>query len=766
MFEHAKRSREALAIWLDTLGQARTIVSDARQRHKLETSITDPSTMETAAHNEGEPGEIPAQTGASCQRLRSALELEHMLLFFTANAYFQIKSNADETTPGSLEFSQLDQQEEEYYEKAKLVRKEVLVEARSKADSLMSGLHGGSKSPITIPECIPPRNRGGIEIRGMFEKFRDLSDSINRQACQIQEWRRKAIKLLSTPLVDGEETKIQGDEYETSTQQQDTVYSYIDALRAVVSDFYDAITGQNNLRIEHEVKTALRQAIEGGGHSPELLRELLHIRQGLKPPAGVGSIRGVLTDLRELRTTLRASLERGNLRAGVELGIVNDSLETMQSLSKGLTKVATALQREVEQLTSIMNARLEYYSQLQKISDTVAPYEEDMDDEAFALALGRADEAEGRLRTHIAALKSTARYLDHIRMEASEREMDRLCIICQQSFEIGVLTVCGHSFCAECIRLWRRHHSGCPTCKQKLQPFDLHPITFKPLALAVQEEKQVSDANTWSGSEVGSPKIYSDVQMSTLNEIKKVDTDGASYGTKIDSIARHVLWLREHDAGSKSIVFSQFRDFLSILGAAFTSFKIGHISVEQKDSVHRFKDDAGIECFLMHARGNSSGLTLVNATHVILCEPLINTAIELQAVARVHRIGQHQPTTVWVYVVENTVEKSIYDISVERRLAHISHGNERRVIEGEDESNVTEGQIEAANTLELEGATLGNLLSKGKAGGELVSRDDLWNCLFRQKPIQAQAVSPAVEVEVGRQLRAAAADGRQELDGT
>ncbi|KAL8874480.1 MAG: hypothetical protein Q9174_000173 [Haloplaca sp. 1 TL-2023] len=771
MLEHAQRSREALAVWLDTLRQARTIVSEARQRLKLETSNIDPSTMETTAHSEGEPGESSAQTGASSQRLRSALELEHMLLFFTANAYFQIKSSPDETTPRSTEFAQLEQQEEDYYEQAKLVRKELLVEARGKADLLMCRLQVRSKSSTTIPDCTPPSNRGGIESRGMFEKFGDVSRSINQQASQIRDWREKAVNLLSAPLLDEEETKVQGDEYETSTQLQDTVYSYIDALRAVVSDFYDAITGQKNMRIEYEVRTALQRANEGGGHSPELLRELLHIRQGLKPPAGVGSIRGVLTDLRELRTTLRASLERGNLRAGSELGIVNESLETIQSMSKDLTKAAAALQREVEQLTDIMNARLDYYRQLQQISDTVAPYEEDMNDEAFALAMGRADQAEGRLRTRIATLKSTARYLDHIRVEASDRETDRLCIICQQSFEIGVLTVCGHSFCAECIRLWRRHHSGCPTCKQRLQSCDLHPITFKPLALAVQEEKQTSDANTWSGSEMGSPKIYSDIQMSTLNEIKNIDMDGASYGTKIDSIARHILWLREHDAGSKSIVFSQFRDFLSILGAAFTSFKIGHISVEQKDSVRRFKDDAGIECFLMHARGNSSGLTLVNATHVILCEPLINTAIELQAVARVHRIGQHQPTTVWVYVVENTVEKSIYDISVERRLAHIGHTSERSVIEGAGRSHVTEGEIEAANTLELEGATLGNLLSKGTTGGEMVPREELWNCLFRQKPMQAQAqaqaVSPAVEVEmeVGRQLRAAAADGRQQLEG-
>ena len=56
-----------------------------------------------------------------------------------------------------------------------------------------------------------------------------------------------------------------------------------------------------------------------------------------------------------------------------------------------------------------------------------------------------------------------------------------------------------------------------------------------------------------------------------------------------------------------------------------------------------------------------------------------------------------------------------------------------------------ESQIEAADTLELEGA-MGKLLGSGHSGGEMVDQGDLWRI---------------VEQEVGRHLRATAAEGRQ-----
>lgn len=87
--------------------------------------------------------------------------------------------------------------------------------------------------------------------------------------------------------------------------------------------------------------------------------------------------------------------------------------------------------------------------------------------------------------------------------------------------------------------------------------------------------------------------IYSDISSGVLREIKNIDLD-RSFGTKIDTLARHIMWLREHDPGAKSIVFSQYKNFLGVLATAFTRFKIGFSSVDEKGGIERFKSDPAV----------------------------------------------------------------------------------------------------------------------------------------------------------------------------
>lgn len=68
---------------------------------------------------------------------------------------------------------------------------------------------------------------------------------------------------------------------------------YVDGLRALIADRHDIITGQDNELIRHEMLVALKQAKDGQGHSPELLKRLLSVRNKLKPLKDLGSVRGM-----------------------------------------------------------------------------------------------------------------------------------------------------------------------------------------------------------------------------------------------------------------------------------------------------------------------------------------------------------------------------------------------------------------------------------------------------------------------------------------
>jgi E3 ubiquitin-protein ligase SHPRH len=781
MLENAKQSNDAMEIWLDAYKQSSSIVDECRDQLQTEIEMhrkQEDCAMDASENDEEEGiGEIETRLTAYRQRLRSALEVKHICIFFLGNAYFQMKTNEAVVKPDSEEFKDWERREEAAYEEAKSIRSELLSEVLRKANRAIEKVRTKAKDEtfVAIPEMRLSLDYGGIESRKVFEKLHYYCDALNQQAQQLAELRDKVLNFLRQSLIDEDEgVELQGDEYEASTKHQDEMYAYMEALRALYADRSDALTGQTNTLIAHEVKVAIRAAKAGEGPAPEVLISLMAEREKNRVPPNLGSLRGIIAEIRHLITALQWQEGGGSTRARAELGIANAILQLTQQMSTSQTKTITALEQEVGLFRETMNNRLDYYRALQKISDTVAPYQEENQGKPLdKMATARMLAEEELKNRKISSLLSKRRYLAHLRTEQdSSTQTQRICTICQSEFENGTLTVCGHQFCKDCIRLWWSEHRTCPVCKRHLRSTDFYDITYKPAEMAIQEETSPTRLDSPGSSERSvNRSIYSDISNHTLNQIKNIDLEGSYFGTKVDTICRHLYWLREHDPGSKAIIFSQYREFLDVLGRAFHQYKIAFSRFDDRNGIETFKSDPAVECFLLHAKAHSTGLNLVVASHVFLCEPLINTAIELQAIARVHRIGQHRATTVWMYLVADTVEESIYEISVTRRLAHIKHATEPAASRSGTASpnGIMESTIDAANSLELQTADLSKLLTSGKSGGEVVDNDDLWTCLFgrvKQRDAGFSAAAQAADGEIGRFLRAEAAEGRRSQAAT
>ncbi|CAH1233504.1 SHPRH [Branchiostoma lanceolatum] len=210
------------------------------------------------------------------------------------------------------------------------------------------------------------------------------------------------------------------------------------------------------------------------------------------------------------------------------------------------------------------------------------------------------------------------------------------CPICQRQLgtEWSVL-MCGHCFCEECISVLvnqfglggRRGSIRCAICRQLTATRDISYVST--------EAKEQDD----------------------------VDVKG-SHSTKVEAVVRTLKLIRQSDPTAKSLVFSTWQDVLDVVATALRENNMEYRAI---NGIHRFQEnltdfkyDGRIGVLLLPLHTGSHGLNIIEATHVLLVEPIINPAQEAQAIGRVHRIGQTKATIVHRFLVQNTIEERIH----------------------------------------------------------------------------------------------------------
>jgi SNF2 family DNA or RNA helicase len=116
--------------------------------------------------------------------------------------------------------------------------------------------------------------------------------------------------------------------------------------------------------------------------------------------------------------------------------------------------------------------------------------------------------------------------------------------------------------------------------------------------------------------------------------------------------------------GHRILVFSQFVSMLKIVQEELRRRKTPHCyldggTIDRAGEVDRFQRNQDIPVFLISLKAGGTGLNLTGADTVIHFDPWWNPAVEDQATARAHRIGQNKIVSSYKLIARDTVEEKI-----------------------------------------------------------------------------------------------------------
>ncbi|KAK8108506.1 DNA repair protein [Apiospora sp. TS-2023a] len=249
-----------------------------------------------------------------------------------------------------------------------------------------------------------------------------------------------------------------------------------------------------------------------------------------------------------------------------------------------------------------------------------------------------------------------AHVLQQIRDEASNE-----CPVCSEEPMIEqTVTGCWHSACKKCLLDYIKHSMDrhqtprCFNCRE--------PLSLRDLFEVVKHDDDPAAASS-------TPKIS--LQRLGVNESS----------SKVVALIKHLRALRKDHPVMKSVVFSQFTSFMSLiepaLGRANMRFLRLDGSMAQKARaavLDEFRASNRFTILLISLRAGGVGLNLTQAKRVYMMDPWWSFAVEAQAIDRVHRMGQDEEVKVYRFIARESVEERMLKIQDRKKFIATSLG--------------------------------------------------------------------------------------------
>ncbi|KIP05822.1 hypothetical protein PHLGIDRAFT_91672 [Phlebiopsis gigantea 11061_1 CR5-6] len=219
-----------------------------------------------------------------------------------------------------------------------------------------------------------------------------------------------------------------------------------------------------------------------------------------------------------------------------------------------------------------------------------------------------------------------------------------VCRLCNDIAEDAIQAKCRHIFDRECIKQYLNtaieQTPACPVCHV--------PLTIDLEAPALELEENVKTRQGILG---------------------RLDLDKWRSSSKIEALIEELSNLRRQDATTKSLVFSQFVNFLDLIAyrlqkSGFTICRLeGTMSPQARDAtIKYFMNNTHVTVFLVSLKAGGVALNLTEASRVYLMDSWWNPAVEFQAMDRIHRLGQRRPVQAIKLVIEDSIESRIVQL--------------------------------------------------------------------------------------------------------